>query len=629
MARKPRAPTPTDLPDSYDPVEIALDAERGDPARDSPARALLVNQNRLILMQIASERVGMILKALTGLAGVTAATALGLMVWDAAHDHGLVIEPFSTPPDLAAQGLTGQVLATELLDKLATLDGQTQSLRRSASYASSWSGDAKVEIPSTGVSIGELERFLRSWLGHQTRISGELVRTAPKDGKPGGLALTVRAGSTGGERVFSEKGDVDELLGKSALNLYRQSQPYRYFIYATLVGKRDDAEAVLMKQTLSDDRRERTWAWSGLSSAHRLSDPARGEEEARRALAETPNFAPAMGNLSFSAESADHPEAAVAIMRKAVPLFSHSKDIDPQLARYNQLNARLHLDILVCDYRLALTDADAFYSYARALGDTSATPGLTQKAELLVRLHEPLAAERTMPASLLAEAPFEARDLWILDRREREDWAGILAAAEPILSGAMPLTPPFRVYWLHFTLPNVALGRAMTGDIPGARALLAQAPADAYTVMVTQGEIAALAGDPAGADRWFAAAVKSAPSIARAYLAWGRVLLARGQTDAAIARFSQAAANAPRYADPLTYWGRALLAKGDAKGAEEKFRAADAIAPRWGRNHLLWASALHRLGRKSEALAQRQAALSMDLSPGDRAALERPVQIGR
>lgn len=625
MARKPPSP-PTDLPATLDPVEIALESERAAAASNSPARTLLVNHNRLILMQIASERVGMVLKGLTGLAGVTAATALGFMVWDAAHDHGLVIEPFSTPPDLAAQGVTGQVLAAELLDNLATLDGQTQSMRRSASYASSWSGDAKVEIPSTGVSIGELERFLRSWLGHQTRISGELVRIAPKDGKPGGLALTVRAGSTAGQRVVSETGDVDDMLGKAAINLYRQSQPYRYFIYANLVGKRDDAEAVLTKLTLSDDRRERTWAWSGLSSIHRLSDPARGEADARRSLAETPNFAPAMANLGLAAESADHPQTALNVLRKATPLFSESKVIEPQLARYNQLNAILHLDILACDYRLALSDNAALYAFARALGDTSTLGEAVQAAGLLVLLHEPLAGERMFPANILADAPFLTRDLWITDRREREDWPGLIAAAEPVLDGALPLNAGERVLWLRFTLPNVAYARAMTGDIAGARALIAQAPADGYSVMIAQGEIAALAGDAAGADRWFAQAVKSAPSIARAYVAWGRVLLARGYAAAAIVRFGQAAARAPRYADAQSGWGQALLAKGDAKGADAKFRAADAVAPRWGRNHLLWGDALARLGRPAEARGQWSTARSLDLSAADRSLVDQHLR---
>jgi tetratricopeptide (TPR) repeat protein len=618
MARKP-----ADLPDSYDPVEIALDAQRGDPAPDSPARTLLVNQNRLILMQIASERVGMVLKGLMGLGGVAAATALGFMVWDAAHDHSLVIEAFSTPPDLAAQGLTGQVLATELLDQVAALDDKTQSLRSSASYASSWSGDAKVEIPSTGISVGELQRFLRAWLGHQTRISGELVRTPAKDGKPTGLTLTVRAGSAAGEKVSSVTGDVDELLAAAAKTLYRQSQPYRYFIYATRVGNLPDAQAVLMKQTLSDDRNERAWAWSGLASSRRGTDPAGGQADARRALAERPDFAPALGNLGLAEESADHPEAALAFLRRAVPLFGSSRDLEPRIARFNQVNARFHLDNLACDYRAAGMDIDTIDALNQALGDSDVTATGLQKAELLVRLHEPLAAERMFPAGILARAPFPTRDVWILDRLEREDWQGAIAAAGPLIGGTLKMDPFERVYWPRITLPNVALAYAMAGDFAAARALIAQAPVDGYTTMIIQGRIAALSGDAAGADRWFGQAVMSAPSIARAYVAWGRVLLARGQADAALARFAQAAAKAPRYADPLTGWGQALLSKGDARAAEAKFRAADAIAPRWGLNHLLWGDALARLHRPAEARAQWLAARGMDLTAASRADVER------
>ncbi len=46
------------------------------------------------------------------------------MVWSAATDRGLVVEAFSAPPDLAARGLTGQVVAKQLLDRAAQLQSQ-------------------------------------------------------------------------------------------------------------------------------------------------------------------------------------------------------------------------------------------------------------------------------------------------------------------------------------------------------------------------------------------------------------------------------------------------------------------------------------------------------------------------
>ena len=63
------------------------------------------------------------------LAAAIVAAALIAMAWEAAHDHGLVVEAFSAPPDLAARGLTGQVVARQVLDRLSDLQAQTVTLR--------------------------------------------------------------------------------------------------------------------------------------------------------------------------------------------------------------------------------------------------------------------------------------------------------------------------------------------------------------------------------------------------------------------------------------------------------------------------------------------------------------------
>lgn len=124
-----------------------------------------------------------------GLAMAAAALAcfLGAAVWNAAHADGLVIESFSVPPDLAARGLTGQVVAGELLDRLTELNQATISSRTAKSYAASWGDDIKVEIPETGVSVAEAYRFLRRWLGHESHISGAVWHSQ------GGIVITARS----------------------------------------------------------------------------------------------------------------------------------------------------------------------------------------------------------------------------------------------------------------------------------------------------------------------------------------------------------------------------------------------------------------------------------------------------
>src|SRR5690349_4959487 len=86
-----------------DPIEIAMEAEADGLAPAGVAARYLENQNRLTLWQIASERAGFALKVPTGAAGLAVAGMLAVMAWQASRADGLVIKPFSVPPDLAAR----------------------------------------------------------------------------------------------------------------------------------------------------------------------------------------------------------------------------------------------------------------------------------------------------------------------------------------------------------------------------------------------------------------------------------------------------------------------------------------------------------------------------------------------
>src|SRR5215472_13967851 len=49
------------------------------------------------------------------------------LIWNAHEAHGLVVQPLRTPPDLAAKGLDGTVLAQRLLDKLNGLVAESDA----------------------------------------------------------------------------------------------------------------------------------------------------------------------------------------------------------------------------------------------------------------------------------------------------------------------------------------------------------------------------------------------------------------------------------------------------------------------------------------------------------------------
>jgi hypothetical protein len=94
-----------------------------------------------------------------------------IMIRDAVDDNGLVVEAFSVPPDLAVDGLTGEVAATRFLDKPRAMQTATTSERPADSYQYNLGSDIKVEIPGTGLSLREFSKLLRDRFGHANHVT--------------------------------------------------------------------------------------------------------------------------------------------------------------------------------------------------------------------------------------------------------------------------------------------------------------------------------------------------------------------------------------------------------------------------------------------------------------------------
>ncbi|MDB5432240.1 MAG: hypothetical protein JWP35_3356 [Caulobacter sp.] len=630
------ARTPPPLPDSFDPLEMALDAERGDPAPDSPARVLMKEQTRLVRLQIASERAGVALKAATGLAGLVVALALGSMVWSAAHDHGMVIAAFQAPPDFARRGLSGDALASKLQDNLALMQSQTGSGRAPSSIANNWGDNIKVDIPSTGVSIGEINRYLRDWLGHQTRVSG-LVEMLDD----GSLAVTARVGGHPGQRFTGPAGSLEDLIQKAAEKVYEDTQPYRYGIWLRGRGRVEEAKTVFRALIKTGPASERPWALAALSNTITWTEgPEAGRPAAVAALALDPFNPPANGNLAVLEMAEGHDEAALALFRRQPGSMqgAHAGDLQPSLVVIRVAVARAQAAQLV---------GDCLASQALFLPQLKSGAYISGASEYPIdavrsfsACHEPTAAQNQWdaidkgpPASGL-NSSLQARDAIIAGRLgqialERQDWPAVLAATR---YGAPPAdwsVPSARVQATTFQAPVNAIALARMGRFDEASAVIQATPRDCYPCLIARAEVASLKGDRAQADRWFALAVRQGPSLPFAEAVQARARLRGGDPAGAIAAARAAAVKGPRFADPLEYWGEALLRQGDAKGAEAKFRQANVFAPRWGANHLHWGEALMRLGRADEARAQWLTAQTLDLTSGERAWLDHLLKGGR
>lgn len=602
-------------PTTPDPIEIAMEAEARDRRPDSPARTLLVNQNRLVRRQIASEDLSIALKLLTAAAGLAVAVALALMIWSASRADGLVIEAFSVPPALAERGITGETLARQLMDDLAAISEVSQASEQQRGLSGDWGQSISIQIPQTGVSLAQMNAWLRETLGRQSHVSGEVMASPV-----GTLTLVARSGSHGMTRLTGQEAEMGSLIQRTAEAVYAREQPRSFGYYLFGQARWDEFVAWHTSRLSAPSARDRAASYWGLAS-----DASRTQGDlAQRALLEKssavdPAYVLTIGALSGLASSFGHSEAEHRHVQRSLQLVRADTVTSAEFKRQQIANTQRLLAGQKGDWIEAWSQAQA-NAGKLLLGSA----GATNRASLAISnanaaLHDLRQAQADL-AGFEPLTPFDERAMRrasLLLRMSAQDWPGVVAAADAVLAD-QELLPDKGV---HRPIPRAqkAVALAHLGRMAESQTLVGGTPLDCQPCVMARGEIAALAGQPALADHWFGEAVKMAPSLPMASTAWGRVLLDRGQTDRAIAQFEVANTRGPHFADPLSWWGEALLRKGETKAAIRKFKEADKYAPKWGRNHLLWGDALAKLGKTDKAREQWRAAAGMDLSMADRA----------
>lgn len=586
-----RKPSGERLPDSPDPVEIAMATVASGKALPDIARRVLEEQARLIAAQCAElrfRRVGEIVRA--ALWAILATIALAMLALIAAlvvramRSDALVVESFRVPPALSVRGLTGEVVATQVLDKLAEMQASSESTRAASSYANNWGDELKIDIPQTGASADQIWKLMRGWLGKETRISGEVVSM------DGGLALTARVGTSPGQRFGDPDGDLDALITKAAALIYRETQPYRYTIYASRQpGGEAESHALLKQLTGHPSELERKWAYNGLSVDYRaMGEFERSAEMARKALAIDPDMIPALGNLSTVASMMGHDQEVVDLLQRQhrIPVAA---EYDPAIVEANKCRTQRTLAWIVRDVAAAQTSLRCFDKNDGVSG--SSDPVALFTVALLG--HD---LPRAMSALIVARSPSDSAEEVAVDTAymhlaaavQDGDRARVAAALRQFDSAhARVLAPAFPAAALYRTgaptnaLPLRAEALIRLGRIGDSAALIARTPLDCYTCVRVRGFVARAQGDAVGAHRWFEEAIRQAPRLAPAYVDLGRLLLAARRPATAAARFEQAAELAPNWADPQKYWGDALVAEGRGAEAIAKYDSALRLAPAW------------------------------------------------
>jgi hypothetical protein len=241
-------------------------------------------------------------------------------VWNAAHDDGLVIEAFNVPADMAANGLSGQVIATQVQDRISWMQSHADAIRAASTFRNNWGNDIKVQIPDTGISLGEAYRFLAGWLGHETRITGEVWHDAK------GTAVATRTGDSPAKIFRGRESELDALVSRAAEYIFSQTQPYWYAVFLDQQGRPADALAATRALALSGSADDKPWAYSRWGTElHGFGDFRGALEKQRMAESLNPNLPHVFDNVAEGESDFGHNEAAFLNEKRALVLLESPK----------------------------------------------------------------------------------------------------------------------------------------------------------------------------------------------------------------------------------------------------------------------------------------------------------------
>ncbi len=579
-------------------MAAALDEARDDSTLREDVAAFFQAQRRLIeaqahhlhvqLRQLHLKTISDIAKLVLLLASLVALLALigavGGMVRDAMNDHGLVIERFTAPPDLAARGLTGEALAQNLLGRIDAIRrrANANSITVSDDVRSGGADTLKVEIPQTGLSLDEVDRFLRAQLGHARRLTGEVT----SDGA-GRIVLALDLSQADPIRVEGAADDLELLLQQAAERAFAAFDPVNDVLFLRSLGRDEEA--------LAGARRNVETAVSPFDLANALGlyatvtwDRRRSLELARLAIETDPKVWAGWSEAADASTNLGHDEDALNYLTALLKVRPKDqwRNHQPSMPFIFQ-GARMAIDRARGDFQAWAGELRR--PVANDLVDSA--DRLLDGVEVSAGEHDCNAANRNLLRAQDVGTPSPAAvaaGRWRVAACQG-DAPGALAAAQALVAAdqqALGKASPGRVGRIQLRLqtvdlPLLARSRAMAGDIAGAEALIAAAPLDCYLCLRVRGQVSGLARDWPVADHWFAEATRQAPTLPAAYAEWGEARLAQGDFTGAIGRFARAHDRGPRFADPLKGWGDALGRQGHWSEAVQKYDRALADAPAW------------------------------------------------
>ena len=462
------------------------------------------------------------------------------------------------------------MVASGLLDELTRLQDATRSGVQKLDQSNGWSSEVKLEVPETGISLGEISRLLKERYGHDVRIAGDLIETAA-----GSLTLTVRGNGVPAKTFDGSATELDRLTAQAAEYVYSKSQPARWASYLINVGRSEEAVAFCRKTIGSASRDDRPYLLNSWANA--MQNTGRSIDESlslyRAALKLDPDYWAAhnnvMNSLLMLGKEEDAWRAGEEMRRIAGGRPGRAQELMFQ-----------NWDLLTWNLgpwlQAQLADADANGGVGTAVGTVG--PSI---ADIHSRQHDREAAELALKT--LKEDPNDptigAMTHFVRGRLAFEAGSVSAAAAELEAFALAYANPAVASQYPGFSC-WIAPAEEAAGHPDKADALLKTAGTyvDCYRL---RADILDGRGDWAAAQKAYAAAVALAPDLPAAYYSWGVALLKHGEFAGAAAKLNAANQRGPHWADPLKAWGDVLMKQNQPQEALTRYDEALKYAPNW------------------------------------------------
>lgn len=524
---------------------------------------------------------GLRLRAAFHLLAALVATVIGagavIMIVDAVRSRSVVIDQFEAPPALAVSGLNGTVVAAGLLDVLTRIQAATRSSAEHRAISNAWTNDIAIELPETGISIGQLQRVLKARFGHDQHVDGDLVQT-----KAGGLVLTVRGNGILPQSFADSAGDLDKLLTQAGEYVYGQSQPGLFVAYLINNRRHDEAITFARSSYPTANPGERPYILNYWANALNYKGGPDGLREAlpfyREAIRLRPDYWAAYNNVMSVLLSLGDEEGAVRVGKEMMKRAGGRPGRAPE-------DMYANFDSAVYDLRTVRAGSISDMESHGGIGTLGSANGAENLGVAVTeaQLHDPdSAAMRLKVTPVDNKNSADVAESATAQASLAEELGDLKTAAEQWDRFAAAYSDP-TVSTLN---PSAICSAAMTYEKTGQHSK-ADASLEAVGTFTFvdcfrfRGDVLDLRGDWVGAQQWYAKAVNLAPSVPSGYYSWGVALAKHGDLDGAAEKLEEANRRGPHWADPLKAWGDVLVKQHKTRQAIKKYDEALEYAPHW------------------------------------------------